>query len=549
MEVGATTTCAFAPIRCLQSPARHESESAHAGGNHVLKQQPSYSSLRDYLRVIRQQWLVIVLVPLVFVGAALAISLRQEKRYRSETSLIFQDPSSDLDPIGAGLVARQTPDERAAVGAELVTRGDIARAVLKRVQSLAGVSVSARPEARTNFVVITVDAPSPQRAATVAAAFADETRRVLRTEFRRDLRRQIASTRPAAKRIRSLPDAQAQALQLQQDGRLRALEQLGEPAKIARPPTVSASAVSPKPVRNALLALIAGLTIGLIVAFTRAALDRRLRTSRDLASAVSLPLLARLRAESMGRFDVGKVGERHEPTTLGLESARILRTNLDFLDVDRKVSTVLVTSAVADEGKSTVAMALAVANALAGRRTLLVECDLRRPVLAGRLGLRAQPGLTDFVAGHAGSPDVLQDVELPRTSDNGAAPSDQGGSLTCITAGSSAPQPAELLASRSFADYLAVLARAYDVTILDSGPLLPVVDTLELVPFADRLVLCVRARRTRGDELRSASDAIERLPHPPTGLVVTDVGGGDELDLGYYSPYGTAQGEPATSPA
>jgi receptor protein-tyrosine kinase len=503
-----------------------------------------YTSLRDYLGVIRRQWLIVLAIPMVFVIVALAFSSSQPKKYQSEASVKFQDASSDLDPIGAGLIARMVPEERATAGAERVKSPDIQAAVAKKVGGLSGVGLSARPEARSNFVVIRVTARTARRAAVVADAYANATHDIVRRDYRRDLQRQINVRKKDSAKLRHGLDQQGVTAQIELDARLRALKRLGEPVTIVRQATIDNSPVAPKPVRNALLAFVLGLTVALLVAFARASLDRRLRTSRDISESVEMPLLSRVRGETLGKSSIAELSKGNETDALGLEETRILRTNLDFLDVDRDASIVLVTSAVAGEGKSTVAASLAVASALAGRRTLLIECDLRRPVLAERLGLEPTPGLADLVAGQATSAEALREVDLgvaAKMSVNGAgAGAVEAGSLSVLPAGSTAPKPSELLGSRSFTDYLSVLARAYDVTILDTTPLLPVVDTLSLIPLADRLVLCVRARQTTREQLRAARDVIDRLPHPAAGVVVTDVRRGDDLDYGYYSPYAGA---------
>jgi capsular exopolysaccharide synthesis family protein len=202
-----------------------------------------------------------------------------------------------------------------------------------------------------------------------------------------------------------------------------------------------------------------------------------------------------------------------------------MRTNVDFLDVDSRLTTLAVTSALPEEGKSTVACSLACAYALAGKRTLIVECDLRRPTLAHKLGLGNGPGLSDYLAGEAEPQAVVQPVALP----GAQAP------LVAIVAGTPSPRPAELLGSQRFGAFLDEVARAYDVVLLDTSPLLSVVDTLELVPRVDGVVVCVRAQQTTRDQAQAAKAALEHFPARPTGVVVTGVRAGDELDYGYYS--------------
>ena len=493
-----------------------------------MSESSRYAELRDYLLVLRRNKLLIVAVTLLFGGAALWYSLRLDPVYRAESAVLFQDPRGDIDELGGSNVPRQTAVERAAIGAETVGSEKVLKAVAKRLRTgNLGASVSPRVESRSTLVVIQVESEDPKRASKVANVFAEETRRVARRDLVREVNRKLRSIRPQIRAIRRLNEPTAVAQQLQLQGRLRALRVLGEPATVARKAGVPVDPISPQPVRNGLLGLLAGLTVALLIAFTRDSLDRRLRTVSEVSETSTLPLLGRLREDSLGKVD-----------EVDLEAVRILRTNLDFLDVDHPVSSVLVTSPLPEEGKSTVAVSLASAFALAGRRTLLIECDLRRPVLADRLGLKEAPGLSDYLAGHANAEAVLQPVGLVEPpSPNGGKPAADSDlpPLSCITAGTKTPRPAELLGSSGFGDLLGVLARAYDAVVMDASPLLPVGDTLELVQYADRVVLCARARQTSRDQLRAAVAALEQLPPRPSGVMVTGLRKRDEQQYGSYA--------------
>jgi capsular exopolysaccharide synthesis family protein len=220
-----------------------------------------------------------------------------------------------------------------------------------------------------------------------------------------------------------------------------------------------------------------------------------------------------------------------------------MRQNLDFLDAERSLRSVAVTSALAQEGKSTVAALLAHANAAAGKRTLLLECDLRRPTLAARLGLKEAPGLCDYLGGSAAPQEILQTVATNPLAEldehNGgptAAPRHPAARLVCITAGSS-PRPAELLASDRFRAFMAEVREAYDFVVLDTSPLVPVVDTRELLPLVDGVIVCVRAAQTTREAAAAAKEALGRTPSRPTGIVVTGITPRTDLYYHYYSSY------------
>jgi succinoglycan biosynthesis transport protein ExoP len=176
---------------------------------------------------------------------------------------------------------------------------------------------------------------------------------------------------------------------------------------------------------------------------------------------------------------------------------------------------------------------------VAGKRTLLVECDLRRPDLAERFGLAPAPGLTDYLARHADPQEILQMVELAHpvagNGSSGSVAEEGAGTLVCITAGTPSPHPAELLGSDRFRHFLAQVSEAYDMVVLDTSPLLSVADTRELLPNVDGVVLCIRSSQTTREQALAVKAALEHYPHRPTGLVVTGLRPRDGASYGYYS--------------
>ena len=304
---------------------------------------------------------------------------------------------------------------------------------------------------------------------------------------------------------------------------------------------------SPKPVRNGIAALIFGLLLGLAIAVLRDALDRRLRHSSDVTQVLDHPVVGLIRSNALGHAGPNGAPARNGRGPLSApdeESFRILQQNVRYLATAADTRTLLVTSAMAEEGKSTVAACLAVANAEAGRRTLLVECDLRRPVLAKRFAINATPGLTDYLTGNAEPSEILQPVAgySGRTNvngnGNGNARDASATNLVCITSGTNVPQPAKLLASDRFRTFLEEVSKVYDSVILDTAPLLPVADTLSIIPDVATLLVCVRLEHTTRDQARAAHSALSRLPDRPVGLVLTDVR--ENEDGYYYGSYETA---------
>jgi succinoglycan biosynthesis transport protein ExoP len=178
---------------------------------------------------------------------------------------------------------------------------------------------------------------------------------------------------------------------------------------------------SPRPVRDAILAGILGVVLGLLAVYVRDSFDRRLRTAVDIERQFAMPMLGHVRTEALGRSP--RLNGDRAAMPVDWELFGILRRNLDFLEPGSELRTVAITSSLPQEGKSTVAAFLAFASAAAGKRTLLIECDLRRPVLAERLSIEPSPGLSDYVLGHAQPADILQTIRFGEAvTSNGAGP-------------------------------------------------------------------------------------------------------------------------------
>jgi receptor protein-tyrosine kinase len=502
---------------------------------------PQYTSLQDYRRVLREQRVLVILIILLFTGAAVGISLREDPVYEASAGVQVKEENSDLSDVGFAAPSTQTPEQRSAIAAQRVSEPETverAAEILGDTEKRGlGASVAAAPEARTNLVAVTSQSGDAKRAAQVADAFALALVDLTVERSRKGYREQASTFRKTLKTIPKTPaNAFTRNAMYDRISRYRNLAKIAEPATLIRHASVSADPISPKPIRNTVLGFLLGLTVALVAAVIRDALDRRFKNSREIREALHYPLVGHVRDDMLGRSVVGNNGQALSAPEL--DAFRIIKTNVEYLDVDHPVKTLAVTSAVPDEGKSTVSAALAAAFTLSGRRALLVECDLRRPTLAKRFGLNQTPGLSDYLVGNAEPKAILQPVSLDAGSlpgVNGDTAATDQGAFVCITAGTASPQPAELLGSQRFRAFLAQVADAYDIVVLDTCPLLSVVDTLELVPSVDGLVLCVRASRTTRDQARAARAALDHIPPRPTGVVVTGVRPRDEGDYGYYS--------------
>lgn len=519
---------------------------------------PRYVTLRDYLRVLRRYAIPIILVGAIGAAAGLADAKRQTPVYEATTSVSFQDPAQDVTLVGlqAGLV--QTPLELASQNAETLTRPQIMSAVkrnLRTSESIGALSSQVTGSTTTaGLLAITASTPNPVFAArlanSVAAIVVAQANRAAQHSFARaaaDIRHEISTLQRGGK-VSTVSGSTSTQLPVLEDtlARLQTLSNFAHSAQLAQIAQTPGAPSSPKTLRSAIIGLVLGLVLAILLAFVRDSMDRRLRTARDIEASFEFPIVGHVRKQAMGKVVLDEAAAAKDDLQLDLEAFRILRRNIEFLNLDSPPRVVAITSGVPEEGKTTVAASLAFAAAAAGKRTLLIDCDLRRPDVAQRLGIERSPGLSDYLVGEKASTEIARRIQLTEpSSSNGNAPGEEGRahdglSVTVIPAGSPTGHAAELLGSRRFKQLIEQVMTAYDMVIMDSSPLLPVADTLEMLPSAEAAVLCARESRTKREEAAAASRALERFPNLPVGVVITGVtpGRGDYELYAYSYNYG-----------
>ena len=491
-------------------------------------------------RLLRENALLIAVVTVVFALAGFLYSAAQKKTYQATASLLVQDPATALTSTASTTLL---PAQLASAEAARVTR----QIVAQRVQKLLGTSVplsalsaaiSTYVDPSSNLLLVTATAGSPSLAQNLANGFAREDADVSTSEARAAFRTEAQAMQAQLGQLAgsSSNNSLARIDLIQRLGNIQALATAAKPVSLESLATLPGGPSSPNTLRNVGILAVLGLLISIGIGDLRSSRDHRLRDPSEIEDQLGMPLI--------GHVSQSALGHGGEPNANGtilpadLESVRILRQNLHFLDVDDGINSIVVTSALAEEGKSTVAALLAQASAAAGHMTLLIECDLRRPVLAGRMGLATTPGLADYLAGRAEPQEILQQVRTnPLVSPyqrNGNHVGADTAPLICITAGSD-PRPPELLGSERFRTFLKEVSAVYEAIILDTGPLLPVVDTLELVPLVDCVLLCVRTGKTTSEQAGAAVSALKLIPNRPTGLVVTGVTPRTDPYYTYYS--------------
>lgn len=518
-----------------------------------------YQSLHDYIAVLRRYWLMIVIIAVIGAAAGLGNALRQKAVYQATAQVSFQDPTQNLNIVGFGSNSAQTPANLAALNATTATGPAVITRVHRRLRSgppaaaLAG-AVSTQVEVGSGLLQITANASTPAFASrlanTVAAVVVARDNEQTRAQFSRmanSIRARIGRLKPQPA---GTPSPQ---LSFYQDelARLESLSSFASSAQVAKPAEPPSGPSSPNKARDVALGAVLGLLLGIIAAFVRDSMDRRLRTPDDIESTFELPVIGRVRNQAMGHVPYVSNG-KGPVDRLDLDAFRILRRNLEFLDLEQPPKSILVTSGVAQEGKTTVAGSLALVMAAAGKRTLLVDCDLRRPDLAGRLGVEQSPGISEYLAGAAQPQEILRTLSFteplgagaapqpapvgasgapqdapesakPRGSAPAAHPTGLMHNLVCIPAGSFTTRGAELLGSGRFKEFIGQVTTRYDVVVIDSSPLLPVADTLEILPYVDAVVVCARDSQTTRDQAEAVKSTLGRFPRRPTGLVITGI--------------------------
>jgi tyrosine-protein kinase len=427
--------------------------------------QTSESDLSLIAQAIRRRLWVVVVCVVVATLAAVILTVRAEKRYSSTAALLLR-PAPAVEPQRAVDTSLQ-----------LIALPVVARRTAERLPGVAAGEVegamTAEQQGESDIIQVTATDSSPDRAARVANAFAEEFL-VFREEGDRE-------------RLRS--------------GRIQIVER-------ASP---SSTPVSPKPTRNVLFGVLIGLVLGLGLALLLEQLDRRVKRQDDLAEATGLPLLASVpKRKAFDREHLGHDSLSPAET----EVFRILRANLRYFKVQQEVKSIVVTSAEPGEGKTLISLGLALAAVTSGERVLLVEADLRDPGLSRVLDLKGE-GLSRLLS----TDDGTLESAVVTVQAGPLADATSNMSLDVIAAGAIPPNPTALVESQRMRDLIAEAEEKYDFVIVDTPPVLVVADAIPLIfDVSGVLVVSGLGVSTRSSAAELA-EQLERLGAPTLGLV------------------------------
>jgi capsular exopolysaccharide synthesis family protein len=508
--------------------------------------------LSRYVETVRERFWVILAAVVVTTGIAILYVLTATKTYVATSDMLITPITGD-DPVltSLGLLRESSdPTRDVQTASQLIANIDVAKRAGENLETdespealLAG--VTAEPVANSNIVAVAASETSPEYAAEVANAFAkaavDERTARMHDQIAARLPRleAIANADPNVEGVTETAGVSVAA----QIAELQTLQSGPDPTmRVQTSASAPASPSSPKKTLSVIAGLIAGLILGIGGAFALQVLDPRLRRESQLRRLYRLPVLARIPKAPRSRSNRPLPPGRTSPFIS--EAYRTLRATLAGPAGREEDSghgrVILITGSSPSEGKTTSAVNLAASLALLGKRVVLIESDLRRPVLGRLLGASPEKGgVVSVLIGKSELPDAL--VQTDTYGSNLqlllAEPDYREGWITDLF---STPAAAEMISTaREIADFV----------IIDSPPINEVVDALPLAIAADDVLLVVRLGHSRLDKLRELGELLAENDVSPTGFIIVgtqrpakgqyhyasrgaDSGGRDELTSG-----------------
>jgi succinoglycan biosynthesis transport protein ExoP len=530
----------------------HLGQEVSVGGDSV---DDDVIDVRDQVAVLRRRWVIVVVMTLLGLGAAATLSLTQTRMYLAHTQLLVEPLSSASTSNGVVM----TPEE-VATQVEVITSLPVAATVvhdlgLDETPEMLLKSVTVASVSDTRVLTISVLRPRAGGAATIANSFADaylkyrtnqasEQRRTVTQSYNSQLgliRRQLSKIsddlETAGPGETAGLKAQQQALTIQFSQVSSELATLNSNdvdvlggGQVLVPAAIPTSPAQPRPLRNVVLGAIVGLLLGTGLAFIRDHFDDGIRDEARLRDATSgRPVLGQIPHWTDDR--TGRLATIIDPASPVSEAYRALSTNVRFMlaasrddgSGESQNRILLVSSASPSEGKTSVSSNLAVAAARVGLQVILVDADLRHPMLSRSFGLQDSPGLSDVLASGDSADEYLFDVGIPN--------------LRVLAGGSIPPNPAELLASTAAASVLRRLRDDADLLIVDSAPVLRVADALELMTTADLVLMVARRGVSHMRPIAATVERISQAGGSVSGSVLNDIDSrASGYTYGYHGP-------------
>jgi len=499
------------------------------------------TSVRRYLQVLRRRRWIVIESTLVVAAIVLAVSLLQPTAYTAKARVMAVSQSPSLSVVVGSNVDLSKPDERElATLASFVVTPEIAKRVSRELgwrdsPSALLADTAAEVDPNADVIVISAQRSNPEQAAQLANTFAEQFVQWRKEDQQKSfddaiglVEQQIGQTAPGSTERKALTDQRSQ-LEV-----YRALVTggltIGETAQTPSSPS------SPKPLRDGALATVAGLVLGIGLAFLRESLDVKLHSADEIAEHTSVPVIGTIPAFRKSEKSGDGLAVLHDPRSPTAEAYRFLRTNLEFVNFDGRAKILMITSPLPEQGKSTTIANLALALVRAGKKVALVEGDLRRPSLHRFFHINDSRGVTSVVAGatslddarrvltfHEQSPTV---TTAPARSGSGLEASVKPAGdleLTVVPSGPLPPNPGEIVGSRQLATILQQLCDTSDYVLVDAPPMFAVGDAAALAAHVDGVIVIMRLGQTTADTVKDVEDFFNRVPAHSLGIVVTGV--------------------------
>jgi succinoglycan biosynthesis transport protein ExoP len=500
------------------------------------------AGFREVLSGLKRRAWIIVLAIAVCAAGTYAISHSQPNSYDASTSLLVGTVGSVQGILQGNQVPVADSDREIQTKIKLLTTPLItqrAAAAVRRqpavVAALSSISVAA--DSKSNLVLVTSSSPDPRAAAAAANAYAAAAISFRRDSDQRDIEnarnlvvQQIKRLRTSPQSITGITSGSAKKQVKKLEAQVADLDNLASiqtgNVKVVQRAEVPGAPASPNPKRDAIIGGFAGLLLGLAIALAGEQLDRRVRRSNELESVYDLPLLATIPISP----DLHSNGHKLTMVPSGeAEAFQMLRVNLVHPggDTDKEINSVLVTSASVSDGKSTVALNLAAAAAIAGSRVLLIEADVRAPRFSRLLDLPPENGLATLL--QSGDCQVHQ-VPVGHDPEHG------GPKLTMdvIVAGPPPKNPTKLMESRELIDMVRVAEREYDLVVIDAPPASVVSDPIPLAAKVSGVIVVASLRSTTPDGALRLYKQLKRVNAPMLGVVANFASGSESHYYGYH---------------
>lgn len=452
--------------------------------------------LRDYVRILHKNWVLIVACLLLGVAAAAAYSIVVTPKYVATTELYVSVRSGDSAVTGDLVQGTNFARQAVTSYVDVVDSAIVLDRVIDELQlDLSSADLAEQVEANSPLNTVLVHIAVTNSDPVLAAEIANATGRNFADVVVNDLEKP--------------------------DGEVASLVKI----ETIQPAVVPAAASSPNVPLNLALGALVGLAIGIGIAVLRSVLDTRIHSLHDIEQVTDKPLLGGIALDP----DAGSrpLIVHADPRNPRAESFRSLRTNLQFVNVEGGPRSFVISSAGSGEGKSTTTANLAISLAETGAKVALIDGDLRLPKVAEYLGIEGGVGLTDVLIGRAELVDVLQKWGR--------------GHLYVLPSGRIPPNPSELLGSAAMANVLNALTAQFDYVLIDAPPLLLVTDAAVVSKLAGGAILVAASGGTKKQELAGAVRALEAIGSRLLGIVVTmlPTKGPDSYGYGTYT-YGVA---------